>query len=72
MAVRPRRARGRGGRLLAFLILLLAVGALLFFWLGGSFDFDADVNAPNVEVDPGSVDLPEVQVSPAPPADAER
>lgn len=55
-------------KVLLVLVLLVVVAVVGFFALGGSFDVDADVNVPNVEVDPG--ELPNVEVSPAPSADA--
>lgn len=50
------------------LLLLVVVAILAFFLLGGSLDFDADVNTPDVNVDPG--ELPNVEVSPAEEAEA--
>lgn len=57
-------------RLLAVVLLLLVIGVVAFFLLGGDADvfFDADVNPPNVDVDPG--ELPDVDVSPAEEATA--
>lgn len=67
MATTPRRRR-RGIGLLWVLLLLAVIAILAFFLLGGSFDLDADVNAPDVQVDPG--ELPDVDVNPAPSAEA--
>jgi hypothetical protein len=55
-------------RLLGLVVLLILVGFLVFRLLGGNVDVDADVNAPDVNVDPG--ELPDVDVSPAEPAEA--
>jgi hypothetical protein len=50
-------------------LLVVAVVALIVFYMaGGSVDIDADVNSPNVEVEPGA--LPDVNVDRAPEADA--
>ncbi len=70
MATRPRRRGGAGSRLLLLLLLLAVLAVVLFFALGGSFDFnaDADLNAPDVNLDPG--ELPQVEVTPAAPAEA--
>jgi hypothetical protein len=60
-------ARRRGLGFLGLLVLLALIAVLVFFLLGGRVFFDADVDAPNVEVDPG--ELPDVNVEPADPAD---
>lgn len=67
MSTRPRRG---GSRFVLILILLVAVVVVGFFALGGTFDFnaDADLNPPDVNVDPG--ELPDVRVTPAEPAEA--
>lgn len=50
-------------------LLIVAVLALVVFYLaGGSIDVDADVRAPQVDVDPGA--LPDVNVDDAPEAEA--
>jgi hypothetical protein len=50
-------------------VLVAAVIALIvFYWLGGSIDIDADIRTPNVNVDPGSA--PNIDVEPAPEAEA--
>jgi hypothetical protein len=56
-------------RLLLVLVLIVVVVVIGFFALGGTADFNADVNPPNVEVDPG--ELPDVDVSPAASAEAD-
>lgn len=56
------------GRFVGALVLLAVIAVLAFFLLGGDIDFDADVNAPDVEVDPG--ELPDVEISPAEEAEA--
>lgn len=66
----PRRRRRRGGSLLFILLLLVILAAVLYFRLGGTFDLDLRANPPDVEVDPGNVELPDVDVNPAPPAEA--
>lgn len=63
MNARPIRRDDLGGTATGFLIalVLLAVVALAgFFFLGGSADIDADVNAPAVDI----------STSPAPTAEA--
>jgi hypothetical protein len=50
------------------LLIVAVVGLILFYWLGGSIDVDADVRTPNVNVEPGS--LPDVNVERAPEAEA--
>jgi len=50
------------------LLLVVVVGLIIFYMAGGSIDIDADVNTPQVEVDPGA--LPDVNVEQAPEADA--
>lgn len=50
------------------LLLVVVVGLIIFYLAGGSIDIDADVNTPQVEVEPGS--LPNVNVEQAPDADA--
>lgn len=50
------------------LLLLIVVGLIVFYMMGGSIDVDADVRAPSVDVEPG--ELPNVNVEPAPEADA--
>jgi len=68
--VEPRRSRRRGGSLLFILLLLIIIAAVLYFALGGSFDLDFRANPPDVQVDPGNVELPDVEVNPAEPAEA--
>ena len=48
--------------------LVLVVGVILFYFIGGSIDIDAEVNTPRVEVEPGA--LPNVDVERAPDAEA--
>lgn len=50
------------------LLLVVVVGLIIFYMAGGSVDIDAEVNSPQVEVDPGA--LPDVNVERAPEADA--
>lgn len=50
------------------LLLLIVVGLIVFYMMGGSIDVDADVRAPSVDVEPG--ELPNVNVEPAPEAEA--
>jgi hypothetical protein len=50
------------------LLLVVVVGLIIFYMAGGSVDIDAEVNSPQVEVDPGA--LPDVNVEQAPEADA--
>lgn len=50
------------------LLLVVVVGLIIFYMAGGSIDIDADVNTPQVEVDPGA--LPDVNVEQAPEAEA--
>lgn len=49
-------------------LLVVVVGLIIFYILGGSVDIDADVRSPQVEVEPGA--LPDVDVQPAPDAEA--
>ena len=49
-------------------LLVLVVGLILFYSIGGSIDVDAEVNTPQVNVEPGS--LPNVDVDRAPEAEA--
>lgn len=50
------------------LLVVALIGLIVFLWLGGSFDVDADVRAPDINVEPGS--LPDVNVERAPEAEA--
>jgi hypothetical protein len=50
------------------LLIVVVVGLIVFYLLGGSLDIDADVNPPDVNVEPGS--LPDVDIERAPEADA--
>jgi len=69
-AERPRRPRRRGGSLLFILLLLVILAAALYFLLGGTFDLNFRADPPDVQVDPGNVELPDVEVNPASPAEA--
>ena len=50
------------------LLIVAIIGLIVFYWLGGSIDVDADVRSPDVNVEPGS--LPDVNVERAPEAEA--
>jgi hypothetical protein len=50
------------------LLIVVVIGLIVFYVLGGSLDVDADVNWPNADVEPGS--LPDVDVERAPEAEA--
>ena len=69
----PRVGRsGRSGRILLFLVIVVAFAVGGFFLLGGSADVDTkgDLEVPEVDVD---VNVPEVDVNSedAPPASAD-
>ena len=49
-------------------LIVVVVGLIVFYLLGGSLDIDADVNPPNVNVEPGS--LPDVDIERAPEAES--
>lgn len=53
---------------LVTLLLVVVVGLIIFYLVGGSIDIDADVNTPQVDVEPGA--LPDVNVEQAPEAEA--
>jgi hypothetical protein len=50
------------------LLLIVVVGLVLFYMVGGSVDIDAEVNTPQVDVEPGA--LPNIDVERAPEAEA--
>jgi hypothetical protein len=50
------------------LLIVVVVGLIVFYLLGGSLDVDARVNWPNADVEGGS--LPDVNVERAPEAEA--
>jgi len=53
---------------LVTLLLVVVVGLIIFYMVGGSVDIDAEVNTPQVDVEPGA--LPNVDVERAPEAEA--
>jgi len=53
---------------LVTLLLIVVVGLVLFYMVGGSVDIDAEVNTPQVDVEPGA--LPNIDVERAPEAEA--
>lgn len=53
---------------LVTLLLVVVVGLVLFYMVGGSVDIDAEVNTPQVDVEPGA--LPNIDVERAPEAEA--
>lgn len=53
---------------LVTLLLVVVVGLIIFYMVGGSVDIDAEVNTPQVDVEPGA--LPNIDVERAPEAEA--
>lgn len=53
---------------LVTLLLVVVVGLIIFYMVGGSVDIDAEVNTPQVDVEPGA--LPNIDVERAPDAEA--